>query len=198
MDNSSNTSLAERYLPCYQFSEKHGIPLVKAPAATILSVLKTYDDRSDRVINFLQAVREFPAHFMARLGGRNALADRPVFGLSDFFPLEETDNEVAFGLIGRFWKLDYGLVKIASTEEYLHHAAPGYGKLVMVWSILPADGGNRLVTETRIFCPDRSSRLKFSLYWVAIRLASGWIRLRILNRLKQEAEHAAQLLHPGA
>jgi len=46
------------------------------------------------------------------------------FGLADFFQLEETGNEIAFGLIGRFWKLDYGLVRIGDTNEFLNFAAP--------------------------------------------------------------------------
>ena len=62
----------------------------------------------------------------------------------------------------------------------------------MVWSVLPEAGSsNRLLTETRIFCPDTRSRMMFSLYWVAIRLASGWIRMRILRQLKRDAEEAS-------
>ncbi len=183
--------LADRYLPVFQFSEKHGIASVKASAAAILAAAKNYDDRRDRVVNVLQAIREVPARLAAALGGKNALADRPRFGLADFFQLEETGNEIAFGLIGRFWKLDYGLVRIRDAGEFLNYATPGYGKLVMVWSVLPAAGGSQqLLTETRVFCPDRRSRFLFSLYWIAIRLASGWIRMRILRQLKQDAERA--------
>ncbi|MDR3480371.1 MAG: hypothetical protein P4L91_06610 [Burkholderiaceae bacterium] len=184
--------LADRYLPTFQFSEKHGIAGIKAPVDVILAAIKNYDDRSDRVVNFLQATREVPSRIAAALGSKNALAERARFGLADFFQLEETGNEIALGLIGRFWKFDYGLVQIEDAGEFLNFAAPGYGKLVMVWSVVPAAGGqHQLLTETRVFCPDRQSRFLFSLYWIAIRLASGWIRTRVLAQLKSDAENAA-------
>jgi hypothetical protein len=180
--------LADRYLPVFQFSEQHGIASVKASAASILHAARSFDDRRDRVVNFLQALREVPARLIARAGSANALANRPRFGLADFFLLEETGNELALGLIGRFWKLDYGLVRITDARAFQDFSAPGYGKLVMVWSVLPGADGQRLLTETRIYCPDRHSRILFSFYWVAIRIASGWIRLRILRQLKADAE----------
>ncbi len=190
-DNDAALLLANRYLPSFQFSERHGIALIKAPAAAILAAARNFDDRRDRVVNALQALREVPARLAVALGRRNELAGRPRFGLADFFQLEETDNEIALGLIGQFWKLDYGLVRIRDANAFLNFSAPGYGKLVMVWSVLPVEGGHRLLTETRISCPDRRSRLLFSMYWVVIRLASGWIRRRILNQLKRDAEGAA-------
>lgn len=190
--NDAAQILADRYLSSFQFSEKHGIAGIKAPVDVILAAIKNYDDRSDRVVNFLQATREVPSRIAAALGGKNALAERARFGLADFFQLEETGNEIALGLIGRFWKFDYGLVQIKDAGEFLNFAAPGYGKLVMIWSVVPGTGGaNQLLTETRVFCPDRQSRLLFSLYWIAIRLASGWIRTRVLAQLKSDAENAA-------
>jgi len=65
--------LANRYLPSFQFSEKHGIASVKASAGAILAAAKGYDDRRDRIVNFLQTVREIPARLAAALGSRNAL-----------------------------------------------------------------------------------------------------------------------------
>ena len=191
---SATLQLANSYLPAFHFSEKHGIDSIKAPAAVILAAAKNYDDRKDRVVNFLQTVREVPARIAAAFGSKNALAGRARFGLADFLLLEQTGNEIAFGLIGKFWKLDYGLVKLANAGEFCKFSDPGHGKLVTVWSVLPGgDGTHRLVTETRIQCPDRRSRFMFSLYWVAIRLASGWIRMRILKQLKRDAELAAGL-----
>ncbi|MCA4125719.1 hypothetical protein LDY98_05140, partial [Pseudomonas aeruginosa] len=50
-------------------------------------------------------------------------------------------------------------------------------------------GATLLHTETRVFCPDRASRLRFTPYWVAIRPVSGLIRRRLLAGIGAE--------HPG-
>ena len=47
------------------------------------------------------------------------------------------------------------------------------------------------VVETRVFCPDRTSQLKFTPYWLVIRPASGFIRRRMLSTIKKESERAA-------
>jgi hypothetical protein len=46
-------------------------------------------------------------------------------------------------------------------------------------------GGHALQTETFVYCPSRSTMLMFTPYWLAIRLASGWIRRRTLNAIEK-------------
>ncbi|NMM37950.1 MAG: hypothetical protein HHJ09_10605 [Glaciimonas sp.] len=188
--------VAARYLPTYHYSERHAIASVDAAPAVILSAMKNYDDRQDKVLNTLLTVREWPSRAAAVLGRKNALHARTRFGLDDFCLLEETSREITFGLIGRFWKLDYGLFPIASAADFQDFQQPGVAKLVMSFAVEPNARGNwRLMTETRIWCPDTKSRLMLLPYWVVIRLASGWIRLRTLNQIKKNAEQAHH--HPA-
>jgi hypothetical protein len=56
------------------------------------------------------------------------------------------------------------------------------------------DGLTLLVTETRVFCPDRASLLKFTPYWLLIRPVSGLIRRRILSSIKQMSERQSMLM----
>ena len=189
----SNTAfeVASRYLPTYQFSERHAIASIRAPAAVILEAMKNYDDRQDKILDALLTVREWPSRAAAALGRKNALHARARFGLNDFFLLEENDREIAFGLIGRFWKPDYGLLPISSAADFQAYQQPGVAKLVMSFSVAPNGADNwSLTTETRIGCPDTKSRLSFLPYWVLIRLASGWIRNRMLSQVKRTAELA--------
>ncbi len=187
--------VAARYLPTYHYSERHAIASVDAPAAAILNAMKDYDDREDKVLNTLLTVREWPSRAAAALGRKNALHARTRFGLDDFCLLEETGREITYGLIGRFWKLDYGLFPIASAADFQAFQQPGVAKLVMSFAVEPnARGSWRLMTETRIWCPDTTSRLLFLPYWIGIRLASGWIRLRILNQIKKKAEQSHKRL----
>jgi hypothetical protein len=58
-------------------------------------------------------LRELPGAWQA--GG--SMSQRPAFGLDDFMPLgRDADRELAFGLLGRFWQRDYGLVRLQEPE----------------------------------------------------------------------------------
>ena len=183
--------IADRYVPAFQFSERHAIASIRAPAAVILDAMKNYDDRQDKILDALLTVRELPSRAAAALGRKNALHARARFGLNDFFLLEENDREIAFGLIGRFWKPDYGLLPVSSAADFQAYRQPGVAKLLMSFSVAPNGAEHwSLTTETRICCPDTTSRLSFLPYWILIRLASGWIRNRMLSQVKRAAELA--------
>jgi hypothetical protein len=52
----------------------------------------------------------------------------------------------------------------------------------------PMDGGRaRLRTETRVFCNDRKSFIRFLPYWWIIRPVSGLMRHRLLRRIRDAA-----------
>ena len=109
--------VAARYLPTYHYSERHATAAVDAAPAAIMTAMKNYDDRKDKVLNALLTVREWPSRAAAALGRQNALDARGRFGLDDFCLLEETGREITYGLVGRFWKLDYGLFPIAGAAD---------------------------------------------------------------------------------
>ena len=194
--SAGSIGLATRYLPVYHFSERHDIAPIAAPVQTIMNSVKNYDDQQDRILNILLKIREMPARLAVEFGGKNALASKPRFGLDNFLVLEESPTELAFGLIGRFWRPDYGLIPIENAEQFLSFKRTGVPKLIMVFSIEPSSSATQycLRTETRIWCPDTRSRLSFIPYWIAIRIASGWIRRRMLSQIKHDAERSLSLL----
>ena len=57
---------------------------------------------------------------------------------------------MAAGLVGRFWRLDGGLVPIPDADAFLRYAEPNVPKLVMNFSAEPDGEGTRLSTETRV------------------------------------------------
>jgi hypothetical protein len=70
-------------------------------------------------------------------------------------------------------------------------ATPGYAKAAWNFLLSPqADGGTRLVTETRVYCLDNASRRLFRRYWFFIKPFSGWIRKEALRAIKRKAENA--------
>jgi hypothetical protein len=179
-------SLLDKYLPVYQFAERHGI-LVNGSPGEILDAIQAYDPSTDRLSRRLSALRELPGRWLASIGF--AGTSKP-FGLTDFIPLDrDGDREMAAGLVGRFWRLDYGLVPLPDAAAFTAFARPGTAKLVIGFRAEPRGDCTRLVTETRVHCPDRRSLLKFTPYWLVIRLPSGYIRRRFLAAVRQIVEN---------
>jgi hypothetical protein len=181
-------TLIDKYLPAFQFSERHQL-LVENPAACLLDAVTLAGTIDDPWVRIFIWLRELPGRFIGTLGGDNALENRPAFGLSDFTLLgRDSDREIAFGLIGRFWQSDYGLVAINGPADFASFNAPGVPKLVLNFVVEPMDGGRaRLRTETRVFCNDRKSFIRFLPYWWIIRPVSGLMRHRLLRRIRDAA-----------
>ncbi len=186
--------LIDRYLPRYQFVERHALRVQAAPA-DLLELAADPAVHEDPFIARCIALREAPARLLARWGGPARLPQRP-FGLADFTFLERSGDEIAFGLAGRFWQADYGLVRFDDPQAFAQAGTPqfdGAARLVLNFTARPLQGGGTLLsTETRVHCPDAAARLRFTPYWLLIRPVSGWIRRRILRRLEAAASAAAQ------
>lgn len=183
-------NLAAQLLPEYQFSERHQLEILAAPSA-ILDAVAMLEAEDDPLIRRCLQLREAPARLALRLGLSNALQDRPRFGMHAFSLLAREADQAAYGLIGRFWRSDFGLLPSANGEAFRAFHQPGVARLLMFFQCEPAsDGSTRLITETRVHCPDRTSRLAFTPYWLAIRPVSGLIRRRMLHSIKARVEPA--------
>lgn len=174
--------LADVYLPEFQFAERHEGVAMASPRQ-ILAVIPTLSVSDDAALRALIALRETPA----RLLGRKR--DAP-FGMDRFTKLGESGTEIAFGLCGRFWRADYGLVSIRDAAAYRAFAAPGVPKLLMSFDLEATAGGTKILTETRVHCPDADAYRAFAPYWFAIRLGSGFIRRRMLGVISRRARLA--------
>lgn len=181
-------TLIDQYLPTYQFQERHQLLVDASPAALLdaASSPEVADDPWAR--NFIR-LREFPDRLMGALGGHSGLRDRDPFGFQSFTLLgRDEDRELAFGLVGRFWRSDYGSVAIDGPDAFKAFEEIGVAKLVLNFSAEPlGDGCTWLRTETRVFCNDRASMLRFTPYWWVIRPVSGLIRRRLLVRIRDAA-----------
>lgn len=171
---------------------------MRATPGQVLDAVTRLTAEHDPLVQRLLQIREAPARLALRLGLRNALAERPRFGLHEFTLLgRQGDREIAYGLIGRFWRGDFGLRPCADGDAFRRFAEPGTARLVLHFSCEQAEqGGFTLVrTETRVHCPDRRSRLLFTPYWLAIRPVSGLIRRRLLRDIQRRVSEQAQLSH---
>ncbi|MBP1179053.1 hypothetical protein [Methylobacterium sp. PvR107] len=124
---------------------------------------------------------------MRLLGGVSAA--QPAFGLHDVTRLDCSDDEIVYGLIGRFWRVDFGLERVADGTAFRDCDAPYPAKLALAFAVRPGpEGQTRLITETRVFCASRAARLTFTPSWLLIRPVRGLIRQRMLAAIKRDSE----------
>lgn len=185
---------AVRLLPVHHFEERHSLRGLAGAPQDIIDAIRGFDDTRDAVLSALLWARELPGRWLERIKpGCGIPRDRRRFGLENFVVLEESSCEVAFGLAGQFWKLDFGLAPIGDRDAFNRLAGPSITKLVLSFRVTPQDATRcRLETVTRVFCTDASSLRKMKVYWTLIRPFSGWIRGRILRQIKLTTEQALQ------
>jgi len=187
---ATRMGLMEHFLPEWQFQERHerglsGITAERAFAA-VVPALQAKDPLIEKAI----ALREWPGRLLQRMGAGGARLPARSFGFDSFTPLGAVPGrEVAFGLVGQFWRLDYGLIPVADAQAF--EREQGEPKLVLDVCVAPEAGGCRLVTRTRVHCPTEALRRRFVPYWYVIRPVSGLIRQRLLAQI-----HRTSLAQP--
>jgi hypothetical protein len=171
-------SLIDQQLPRYQFSEQHRTRVRAFPEEVMRAVATPGRRQSpDRLRDMLMTLRTVPSRLLGR--GVGTLA---------FTHLASDESETVAGLIGRFWQLDGGLVPTADADAFARYAEPRTPKLVIGYRATPDPIGTLLTTETRVFCPDPYSLVRFAPYWVLIRIPSGLIRRRTLRAIRTAVE----------
>lgn len=180
-------SLIDRYVPEPHFRERHARD-VRASTADILDAVRSYRTQDDPFFRVMIGLRELPARISHRLSHRRPETKRP-FGLEDFTLLEENDAEIVYGLAGRFWRPDFGLLPLARGSTFIDLREPGTAKLALNFSIRAKERGLcELSTETRIVCVDADARTKLTPYWYLVRPVSGMIRRRTLASIGRVSE----------
>lgn len=127
------------------------------------------------------SIREIPNKICQKSKER-----KPPFSLENFTLLEKNNTQIAFGLIGQFWKSDYGQVKFEDSEEFLEFEKFDYVKLVLYFNINQININScHVTTETRVLCLGEKALINFRPYWYLIRPVSGFIRYRILLQIQK-------------
>lgn len=176
-------SLIDHVLPTYQFSERHSC-VIDAPPARVLDAAAAYRPDSDPLFRAMIGLRELPMRLLGR-ADRGAAA----FGMADFTLLGRDDASIVYGLVGQFWRANYGLGAVADGAAFLAHDAMDDAKLALAYTVTPEpDGRTRLVTETRVHCPSPAVRRAFTPYWLLIRPVSGLLRRRSLAAIRRACE----------
>jgi len=91
-------------------------------------------------------------------------------------------HEIAGGLIGQFWKRDFGIRRVRNLEEFREFADPAYTKAITnFWFDDFRDGKTLVRTETRVHSLGPVARRRFRFYWT---VAGAGIRLYMASMLR--------------
>lgn len=186
--------LLDALMPRYDFNEVHSV-VVRAARAAVFNAIRAVTPAEMPLVGALFALRALPHRLFGLGPGIRPAAQRPLLdqALQAGFLLlaEAPQQEIVVGTVGAFWSLRGGpSVTLASAEEFVTFARPGYAKAAMNFSMEPVDGSIRLRTETRILATDPVSRRRFARYWRMIHAGSALIRRAWLAAIRRRAEAA--------
>jgi hypothetical protein len=180
----------DEFLPDYDANEVHSTR-VAAPPDRVLAAVRELTSREVPLLVVLMALRTLPAVVMRRSQFRlRRDLRRPILGQATrggFVVLAERPDELVLGIVGRFWRSDSGLERVAG-EDFVTFDAPGFAKAVMNFGARAVDGGTLLTTETRIQGTDEVARRRFRRYWRVVMPGSALIRRAWLRAIRRRAE----------
>jgi hypothetical protein len=175
----------DEFLPEYHFNEVHSTHVAAAPGAA-LAAARSVTPREVPGMIALLVLRTLPRLFQGeRLSLRQPLVDQ-LLG-AGFLPLADREDEVVYGVVGRFWRANSDIRRIAR-GEFTAFREPGFAKAVIDFRVEPAPGGSVLTTETRIAGTDSAARRTFGRYWRVVHPGSALIRREWLRAIRRRAE----------
>lgn len=107
----------------------------------------------------------------------------------------ESDREVAFGAVGRFWRpvIEWRDVPVG---EFAGFDEPGWGKIAANFSVRPYGAATLLSYECRTVTTDVVSRRRFLRYWWLVRPFVAHIMRATLRTVRSDAEGSACRRNP--
>ncbi len=198
--------LLDSYLPDYDVTEFHA-GIVDADLTRTWNAIRHADLSAIGLVRALLLLRSAPGRLSALAGGRPP-PPRPPLRLDDmplagFKLLEERPHEIAFGFVGRPWKVGAEQPLTIGRSEFAAFSDPGYAKVAFTIRAQPHGANRTLVsTETRTATTDPDSRRRFAAYWRLIGPISALMRRLILRSVKSRVERPATTprtdAHPDA
>ncbi len=171
--------LLDQFLPRWTFAHRYATVVDSGDINAVYDIAHNVNLAKSPFITPLLKLRGLPVD---RLDGL-AFAER--MGWTEM--AQERGREFIVG----YWKSDR-VKPIKSRMQFLHDTPGAIQKVAFSFRFRKL-GPNQVEvdTETRVLCIGRGERLRYSLYWLAIKPFSGLIRKEILKIIKREAEARA-------
>jgi hypothetical protein len=182
MTTTTTPTLLDEVLPEFDFMSRHA-RRVAAPPEWVAEAVDLV--RPGRPASLLFKIRglHIPSGSIrdALVGsGFTVLAERP-------------GSEMVVGTTGQFWALhERGHMEAPrDLQAFRAFDRPGWAQGAMSIRIerLGRDS-SEVTTETRVRCTDDAARRRFAIYWLFIKVFSGWLRRDFLRRIARIAEGA--------
>lgn len=100
------------------------------------------------------------------------------------------EQEIAFGLVGKFWKpmIEYASVP---ADEFAHFDDPGWAKTIYAFRLTPVEGGTLLTAVMRTATTDEHARRWFRRYWTyGVGSGAHILVAGVLESARENAEHS--------
>lgn len=172
--------LVDEFMPAYDVSDAVAT-VVNADAASTWAALMAVDllevGHKRPSVAVLGALRALPDVLRNLLRGERPVEPRQHLRLLDLttLPLDKggwvllglrQQDEVAFGLVGKFWRPIIEFPAVGSAEAFQRFSTPGFAKTVYALSVRPLDSGGTLLSGVmRTATTDEHARRWFRRYW---------------------------------
>lgn len=172
--------LVDEFMPIYDVSDAVAT-VVEADVATTWDALMRVDlidvGRKRPWVGVLGGLRILPDIVSHLLHGELPLRQPEHMRLRDLtsLPLDEggwlllglrAQDEIALGLVGKFWRPVIEFAKLSSPDEFATFAAPGFAKTIYSLSVQPVgEERTRLSGVMRTATTDEHARQWFRRYW---------------------------------
>jgi hypothetical protein len=85
-----------------------------------------------------------------------------------FMLLEEGDRLYISGVAGKIWAPSGDYAQFETPAEYREYRRRGTAKVVMKTEVSEHERGSQIITEARVWCADRRTRLLFRPFWAVV------------------------------
>jgi len=176
----------DELLPSYDVRARYQI-LVHAPLEATVEAFESVDFSALPLTRFLMGLRTLMTRKRSERGSGTQLERLQRAGFIELARLPR--QEIVLGVVGRFWRIDSGIITGLTAEQILHFQREGYAKAAWNFAFSSElDHVTKVSTETRIHCIGRVAKYKFRAYWLLVGPFSGIIRKEMLRMIKRKAE----------
>ena len=189
------SDLLDEFLTDYEFSDTVSLEMDAAPERA-LHAFRQVTLRDMPIVRLLTTLRALPQG-----KGPSVLAadlDQPLCAVlrsgTGTIVLADAPRELALGMAGRFHALtDQAPQPLSGAHAFGAFDRPGFEKLAMSVRAIPGEAGvTRVVLEHRTHAIGPAARLRFALYWLAVKPVGALVGYLLLRAMREIATRPAE------